>query len=95
MNIKLYNFNQIDEPFNLWKMEEDMKSIYHAYQSYERRVARGEMDPYGTSSRQRREQTLREPFLARLGDALIRTGMKLKRARRAGHAMPVSTMAEK
>jgi len=72
-----------------------MKSIYHAYQTYERRVARGEMDLYGTSPRQRRERTPHEPLLARLGDTLIRTGMKLKRARRAGHAMPSTTMAEK
>lgn len=72
-----------------------MKSIYHAYQSFERRVARGEMDYYGTSPRLRRERTLREPLLSRLGDTLIRAGMKLKRARRAGHAMPVTTMAEK
>jgi hypothetical protein len=79
-------------------MEEEMKSIYHAYQTYERRVARGEMDLYGTSPRRHGQQTLPpqgEPLLARLGDALIRTGMKLKRTRRAGHAMPSTTMAEK
>ena len=75
-----------------------MKSIYHAYQTYERRVARGEMDCYGTSPCPPRERSVRiphEPFLARLGDTLIRTGMKLKRAQRAGHAMPASTMAGK
>jgi len=36
-----------------------------------------------------------EPLPARLGEILIRAGLRLKRARRAGHAMPVTTMAGK
>ncbi len=55
-----------------------METLYHAYQAYERRVERGEF-----SVRQPKKMyirySFREPFLARLGDFLIRIGMKLKR----------------
>lgn len=69
-----------------------MQSIYHAYQSYERRIARGEMDRRGVVPR---PCAASEPLPARLGEILIRAGLRLKRARRAGHAMPVTTMAGK
>jgi hypothetical protein len=54
-----------------------MESLYQAYQSYERRVIRGEF----TRPQPRKiyiRYSFREPALARLGDFLIRTGMRLK-----------------
>lgn len=49
-----------------------MMSLYQAYQAYERRVMRGEFAL-------RVAAASRQPFLARLGDLLIRAGAGLKR----------------
>jgi hypothetical protein len=58
-----------------------MKSLYHAYQAYERRVIRGEFD--NPPKKAQNLSTPPEPILARLGDLLIQTGMRLK-VRHAG-----------
>ncbi|MGA2503814.1 MAG: hypothetical protein ABSG01_06955 [Anaerolineales bacterium] len=53
-----------------------MKSLYHAYQAYERRVTRGEFDI--SREKDPKPSTPRVPLLIQLGDLLIQTGMKLK-----------------
>ncbi len=54
-----------------------METLYHAYQAYERRVERGEFSTRPPKKVYIR-YAFREPVLARFGDFLIRTGMKLK-----------------
>jgi hypothetical protein len=71
-----------------------MLSIYQAYQAYERRANRGEVDELITP-RIKVMKPIRLTFSWRLGDLLIRTGMKLKHQTQAGHALTTSTMAEK
>jgi hypothetical protein len=66
-----------------------MKSIYDAYQAYERRVMRGELDNRGKPPRR---TELHEPFLAKLGDLLIHTGLRLKRRHSAGKPMAWSPL---
>jgi len=68
-----------------------MESLYHAYQAYERRAERGEF------STQRPKKVYiryayREPVLARVGDFLIRTGLKLKCRYATGKPMAWSPM---
>lgn len=68
-----------------------MESLYQAYQAYERRVIRGEFyqpRPAVTYIR----YSFREPALARLGDFLIRTGMRLKCRYAAGKPMAWSPL---
>lgn len=68
-----------------------MISLYQAYQAYERRVMRGEF-----SSSRPKDKYIRyafqEPALARFGDFLIRTGMRLKCRYAAGKPMAWSPM---
>jgi hypothetical protein len=47
-------------------------ALYHAYESYERRVMRGEFAARSASSR--------PPLAVRIGDLLINTGLRLKQA---------------
>ena len=53
-----------------------MKSFYHAYQAYERRVIRGEFDDLPRKTKNRSNPI--EPLLSQLGDLLIQMGLKLK-----------------
>lgn len=53
-----------------------MKSLYHAYEAYERRGIRGELSNYPNKTS--KPSTPREPILAKFGDLLIQTGMRLK-----------------
>ena len=67
-----------------------MKSLYHAYEAYERRVIRGELD---TIPRNAVKQSVpREPLLAQVGDLLIHTGLRLKRRYAAGKPMAWSPL---
>jgi len=68
-----------------------MESLYHAYEAYERRVERGEFSvPHSEKTYIR--YAFQEPVLARLGDLLIRTGMKLKCRYATGKPMAWSSM---
>lgn len=67
-----------------------MKSLYNAYQAYERRVLRGELD--NTPGIAVNRSGPREPLLGQFGDLLIHTGLKLKRRRAAGKPMAWSPM---
>jgi len=67
-----------------------MESIYSAYQAYERRVMRGELDI--TPRKAVKRSAPREPLLAQVGDLLIHTGLKLKRRYAAGKPMSWSAM---
>jgi hypothetical protein len=68
-----------------------MESLYHAYEAYERRVERGEFTAHKPENMFIR-YSFREPFLARFGDFLIRTGMRLKCRYAAGKSMSWSPM---
>lgn len=71
-----------------------MLSLYHAYQAYERRAARGELERIPASHR----SALRSPRLAlafRAGGLLIRAGLKHDHPARAGHALPLTAKAER
>jgi hypothetical protein len=68
-----------------------MGSLYHAYEAYERRVMRGEFSNHRLA-RATNKSTSREPILARFGDLLIRTGLKLKRRYATGMPMAWSPM---
>jgi hypothetical protein len=72
-----------------------MQSLYHAYQAYERRVLRGELTERTSATSRAVIRTPRLPFTFRLGDRLVRIGLKLKQRALAGHALSSSTMAEK
>jgi hypothetical protein len=52
-----------------------MNSLLHAYEAYERRILRGELDILPI----RAEQRFPRLFLARLGEWMIRSGTQLKR----------------
>ncbi len=67
-----------------------MKSLYTAYQAYEHRVIRGELDNIPRAAAKR--STSREPLLAQVGDLLIHTGLRLKRRYAAGKPMAWSPM---
>jgi len=67
-----------------------MKSLYHAYQAYERRSERGEFS--GRSSGHPDLSLLPDSLLAQLGEFLIQTGLKLKRRHTAGKSMAWSPM---
>ena len=67
-----------------------MKSFFSAYQAYEIRVIRGEMD--GNAGKKTRRPEAYEPLLARLGDLLIQAGMRLKRQPVAGKSMAWSPL---
>jgi hypothetical protein len=67
-----------------------MNSLYDAYQAYERRVIRGELDTVPAEAA--KKASPREPLLAQLGDLLIHTGLKLKRRYAAGKPMAWSPM---
>ncbi len=67
-----------------------MKSLYNAYQAYERRVIRGEFDKSSRMAANR--PAPREPLLAQFGDLLIHTGLKLKRRYATGKPMAWSPM---
>jgi hypothetical protein len=68
-----------------------MESLYHAYEAYERRVMRGEFSTHRLKKTYIR-YSYKEPFLARFGDFLIRTGMKLKCRYATGKALTWSPM---
>ncbi|MBE3067539.1 MAG: hypothetical protein IMZ73_08960 [Chloroflexi bacterium] len=67
-----------------------MKSLYNAYQAYERRVIRGELD--NTPGIVVNRSAPREPLLAQFGDLLIHTGLRLKRRYAASKPMAWSPM---
>jgi len=67
-----------------------MKSLYSAYQAYEIRVIRGEMD--GNAGKKTKQPEIHESLLARLGDLLIQAGMRLKRQQVAGKPMAWSPL---
>jgi hypothetical protein len=54
-----------------------MKSLYNAYQAYEGRVMRGELD--NNSRKADHRFSRHEPLLVQFGDLLIHTGIRLKR----------------
>jgi hypothetical protein len=68
-----------------------MYSLYHAYQAYERRAGRGELDEQAPL--RRLPWAERSSFAYRLGDMLVRTGLKLKHQPLAGQALTSSSMA--
>jgi hypothetical protein len=65
-----------------------MESLYHAYQAYEKRAERGEFLPKSKENSPSTHRALR----ARLGDLLIRTGLKLQGRDCAGKPMAWSPM---
>jgi hypothetical protein len=67
-----------------------MKSHYQAYQAYEGRVIRGELDNDPRKAGNR--PALHEPLLVQFGDLLIHTGIRLKRRHAAGKPMVWSAM---
>jgi hypothetical protein len=71
-----------------------MYALYHAYQAYERRMVRGELDRAAIAHRAKRG-ALRLPFAYRLGERLVCAGLKLQRRALAGHALASTTMAER
>jgi hypothetical protein len=75
---------------SFFEKEADMKSLYHAYEAYERRVIRGELDTIPRKAV--KHPAPREPLLAQVGDLLIRTGLKLKRRYAAGKPMAWSPL---
>jgi hypothetical protein len=68
-----------------------MESLYQAYQAYERRVLRGEF-----STRRARHLHIQtafgEPVLSKIGDLLIRTGLRMKRRYATGKPLAWSHM---
>jgi hypothetical protein len=64
-----------------------MQSLYHAYEAYERRVMRGEMNLPAPA-----KPSLNPPLRARLGDWLIRAGTKLKTRSASGTSMAWSPL---
>jgi hypothetical protein len=68
-----------------------MKSLYHAYQTYETRVARGEFSVL-KPARKPAKPILPAPVEASLGDLMIRLGLKLKRHAMAGKSMAWSPL---
>lgn len=68
-----------------------MKSLYQAYQAYERRVERGELFPL-RPARSHLTPASHEPLLVLFGDLLIQAGLKLKRRYAAGKPMAWSPM---
>ena len=71
-----------------------MLSLYHAYQTYENRLVRGEFNNAPARVKKAREYP-RFPFAFRLGNLLVRMGVRLMQRTQAGHALTSSTMAEK
>jgi hypothetical protein len=67
-----------------------MNSLYHAYESFERRAERGEFSPEPASKAPRRD--LSKILEIRLGEVLINAGLKLKRHAIAGKSMAWSPL---
>jgi hypothetical protein len=67
-----------------------MKSLYHAFEAYERRVNRGEF--YNPPKKALKPSTPREPMLVQFGDLLIQTGMRLKMRHAASKPMTWSPL---
>jgi hypothetical protein len=67
-----------------------MKSLYHAYEAYERRVIRGEMCTKVWKPAVPPKS--RKPLLVLVGDLLIRAGLKIKRYQAAGKPMVLSPL---
>ncbi len=65
-----------------------MESLYQAYQAYEKRAERGEF----LARRNGYNAPTHRPLRARLGDLLIRTGLKLQGRDCAGKPMAWSPM---
>jgi hypothetical protein len=71
-----------------------MNHLYHAYQTYERRIIRGELDKVPAAPHVH-QSPIRPPLAYRLGERLVRIGLKLQRQTLAGHTLTSTTMAEK
>jgi|WetSurMetagenome_2_1015567.scaffolds.fasta_scaffold217942_3 hypothetical protein len=67
-----------------------METLYQAYQSFESRVERDEFNGYRLLRKNRNPNSL--PVGARLGDLLIRAGLRLKRRSAAGKPMAWSPL---
>jgi hypothetical protein len=67
-----------------------MKSLYQAYEAYERKVMRGETG--GSLQETTRQLEVREPLLAQIGEMLIQAGLRLKRRHIAGKPIAWSTV---
>jgi hypothetical protein len=67
-----------------------MKSLYHAYEAFERRVERGEFSLESTPKAPR--QPISKTLEIRLGEVLINAGLKLKRHAVAGKSMAWSPL---
>ena len=72
------------------KEKVDMESFYCAYLAYEKRVVHGEMQ--GNTSKITGRAHLSVFLLPRLGDLLVRAGMKLKKQQVAGKSMSLSPL---
>jgi len=69
-----------------------MKSLYHAYQVYEKRVIRGE---FYKREKSPKGPLPREPILARFCDFLTETGTKLKLQQSHPKPSPWTLLLEK
>lgn len=69
-----------------------MSSIYHAYQAYEKKITRGEFCELPGDHKTIKPLDMRLSY--RLGDLLVRTGLKLKRHACAGYPL-TAVMAQK
>jgi hypothetical protein len=68
-----------------------MGSFFQAYESFERRILRGEF--FSPAGSRRKAASRAEPFLSRLGDVLIHAGLKLKRLTAAGKPLALSSIS--
>ena len=75
---------------SLSRKEAEMKSLYHAYEAYERRFIRGEFDFYPKQAIKLTATS--EPLMVQIGDLLIHTGLRLKRRYAAGKPMAWSPL---
>ena len=67
-----------------------MISLLNAYQSYERRIQRGELDTFSTKTV--KWPGRRDLILAQFGELLIQAGMRLKHHRASSQSLSFSPM---